>query len=126
MSGPPLSFFVNNLRSYYNRYTVLGVDWPFASLLRRGLLCHREAGKKKMGSAQGTMGKGKKEERRLFPLPIVPRALGIFRLLLFLLGYPAGASAEESDLLLPFNPRRGRNTIAVLIFLINSIGLSKL
>ena len=31
----------------------------------------------------------------LFPLPIVPRALSIFRLLLFLLGYPAGASAEE-------------------------------
>ena len=32
---------------------------------------------------------------RLFPLPIVPRALSIFRLLLFLLGYPAGAYAEE-------------------------------
>ena len=32
---------------------------------------------------------------RLFPLPIVPRALAIFRLLLFLLGYPGGASAEE-------------------------------
>ena len=28
-------------------------------------------------------------------LPIVPRALSIFRLLLFLLGYLAGASAEE-------------------------------
>ena len=91
-------------------YTVLGVDWPFASLLRRGLLCHREAGEKEKESAQGTMGKGKKEERRLFPLPIVLRALGIFRLLLFLLGYPAGASAEERDLLLPFNRRRGRNT----------------
>ena len=103
---------------------MLGVDWPFASLFRRGLLWHREGEEKR--SAQGTMGKGKKEERRLFLLLIVPRALGIFRLLLFLLGYPAGASAEESDLLLPFNPRRGRNTIAVLIFLINTIGLSKL
>ena len=29
------------------------------------------------------------------PLPIVPRALSIFRLLLFLLGYTAGASAEK-------------------------------
>ena len=47
LSGPPLSFFVNNLRSCCNRYTVLGVDWPFASLLRRGLLSHREAGEKK-------------------------------------------------------------------------------
>ena len=47
LSSPPLSFFVNNVRSYCNRYTVLGVDWPFASLLRRGLLSHREAGAKK-------------------------------------------------------------------------------
>ena len=28
-------------------------------------------------------------------LPIVPPELSIFRLLLFLVGYPAGASAEE-------------------------------
>ena len=38
------------------------------------------------------MGRGK----RFFPLLIVPRALSmIFRLLLFLLGYPAGASAKK-------------------------------
>ena len=43
----PLSFFVNNVRSYCKRYTMLGVDWPFASLFRRGLLWHREAGEKK-------------------------------------------------------------------------------
>ena len=47
LSGPPLSFFVNNVRSYCKRYTILGVDWPFASLFRRGLLWHREAGEKK-------------------------------------------------------------------------------
>ena len=43
------------------------------------------------------MGRGKREERpsRLFPPPIVPRALSIFPLLLFLLGHPAEASAEE-------------------------------
>ena len=43
------------------------------------------------------MGRGKRAERpsRLFPLPIVPRALSIFPLLLSLLGHPAGASAEE-------------------------------
>ena len=51
----------------------------------------------------GHDGKGK-ERRGLCHLtcysPIVPRALSIFRLLLFLLGYPAGASAEErGDLL---------------------------
>ena len=55
----------------------------------------------------GDDGKGKKREARaearprsrFFPLSIVPRALSIFSLLLFLLGYPAGAFAElgESD-----------------------------
>lgn len=35
--------------------------------------------------------------RFFFPLPIVPCGLAIFRLLLFLLGYLAGASAEERD-----------------------------
>ena len=42
------------------------------------------------------MGGGKRELPH-FPLPIVPRALSIFRLLLFLLEYPAGASAEERE-----------------------------
>ena len=38
----------------------------------------------------------------LFPFPVVPRTLSIFPLLLFLLGYPAGTSAEERELL-PFS-----------------------
>ena len=40
------------------------------------------------------MGRGKREER--LPLPIVPCALSIFFIIvIFLYGYPAGASAEE-------------------------------
>ena len=63
-------------------------------------LCCGETGERnKKESAHGTMGRGKKEERppRLFPLPIVPRALSIFPLLLFLKGYRAEASAEERE-----------------------------
>ena len=51
-----------------------------------------EKGKKK---ARGGQWEGERKEARFFPLPIVPRALSIFRLLLFLLGYPAGGSAEK-------------------------------
>ena len=45
------------------------------------------------------MGRGKREESsRLFPLPIVPRALSIFRLLLFfLLEYPVEASVHVEE-----------------------------
>ena len=40
------------------------------------------------------MGRGKREER--LPLPIVPRVLTIVLIIvIFLKGYPAGASAEE-------------------------------
>ena len=54
---------------------------------------------KEKQSARGTMGR-KREKRgsRLYPLPIVLLALSIFRLLLFSLGYLAGASAEEREL----------------------------
>ena len=48
------------------------------------------AGERETERARGTMGRGKREERAearprscFFPLPIVPRALSIFRLLLF-------------------------------------------
>ena len=62
-------------------------------------LCCGEAGKKGKESARGTMGGGMTPGSRLFPLSIVPHALSFFffffRLLLFLQGYPAGASAEE-------------------------------
>ena len=39
----------------------------------------------------------KEKRKRAGNDPIVPRALAIFRLLLFLLGYPAGASVEERE-----------------------------
>ena len=43
------------------------------------------------------MGRGREKTGVFPPFPssLVPRALSIFSLLLFLLGYPAGASAEE-------------------------------
>ena len=53
-----------------------------------------EKGKKK---ARGGQREGERKEAKFFPLPIVPRALSIFRLLLFLLGYQAGASAGKRD-----------------------------
>ena len=44
------------------------------------------------------MGKGlKREKASLFPLPIVPRGLFIFDVLLFLLGYSVEVSAEERE-----------------------------
>ena len=44
------------------------------------------------------MGRGKREESsRLFPLPIIPRALSIFRLLPFLPEYPVVASAHAEE-----------------------------
>ena len=56
----------------------------------------REARERKKKKARGGQWEGEREEERFFPLPIVPRALSIFRLLLFLLGYTAGASAEKT------------------------------
>ena len=62
---------------------------------RRGPLCivgRLEKGKKKARAGQW---EGEREEARFFPLPTVPCALSTFRKLLFLLGYPTGASAEK-------------------------------
>ena len=53
-------------------------------------MCRRKAGERKKQSARGTMRKGK---RGLFLLPIVPRALAIFFLIIgiFLIGIPNGS-----------------------------------
>ena len=57
-------------------------------------MCCGEAGEKEKESMWGTMGRGKREER--LPFPIVPRVLTISLIIvIFLKGYPAGASAEE-------------------------------
>ena len=45
--------------------------------------------------AHGGRWEGEREEARLFPRPIVPRALCIFFIIAILLGYPAGASEEN-------------------------------
>ena len=46
-------------------------------------------GKKRKRAWYDGKGKERKRDSHLFPLPIFPRALAIFRSLLFLLGYPA-------------------------------------
>ena len=64
----------------------------------------------------GTMGRGReKRDSRLFPLPILPRAVSIFRL--FLLGYPAGAYAEESWRLVYYPPPAGLQYNAIILYL---------
>ena len=66
--------------------------WFFSSA--EAFLCSREAVEKEKESARGTMGRGKTAPAfSLFPS--YPARFLFFRLLLFLLGYPAGASAEE-------------------------------
>ena len=57
-------------------------------------LCSREAVEKEKESARGMMGREKTAPAfSLFPSS--PTRFLFFRLLLFLLGYPAGAAAEE-------------------------------
>ena len=67
--------------------------WALSSLLRRGLCS--DAGKKESGA------RWEGEERREAPafslFPSSPARFLSFRLLLLLLGYPAGAYAEESE-----------------------------
>ena len=51
-----------------------------------------EAGKKEKESARGRMGGGReKRGSRLFPLPIVPRALSIFSIIAIFIGIPSGS-----------------------------------
>ena len=69
-------------------------------------------------------GKGK-EKNYLFSLPIFSRALSIFfLLLLFLLGYPAGASEEERDLVMnaAWNSRQNLLGYFVGLFVCKSRG----
>ena len=54
-------------------------------------LCCGEAREKEKESARGTMGRGKREDRPRFPLPIVPRALSIFSIIDILMGIPSGS-----------------------------------
>ena len=70
----------------------------FSSLLHRGFFVSQrgwEKEKKRKCAGHNGKGKGRRKVPRLFPLPIVPLALSIFRLLLLLLGYPKEASTEK-------------------------------
>ena len=69
-------------------------------------LCRSEAEEKEKLRERVAVWEG--EGSRLLPLPIVPRAPPIFPLLLFLLGYPAGASGEERALREKGNKQHGR------------------
>ena len=57
-------------------------------------MCRSEAGEREKRKCARDYGKGKRGAR-LFPPPIVAWSLSIFRLLLYLLGYPAEVFAEE-------------------------------
>ena len=70
----------------------------FSSLLHRGFFVSKrgwEKEKKRKCAGYNGKGKGRRKVPRLFPLPIVPLALSIFRLLLLALGYPKEASTEK-------------------------------
>ena len=58
-------------------------------------VCPRETGEREGRKRAGDDGKARERKQGLFPLPITPRALSSFRLLLFLFGYPVGATAKE-------------------------------
>ena len=70
----------------------------FSSLLHRGFFVSKigwEKEKKRKCAGHNGKGKGRRKVPRLFPLPIVPLALSIFRLLLLLVGYPKEASTKK-------------------------------
>ena len=71
----------------------------FSLVSAEASLYRREAGERKK-KARGGQWEGEREEARFFPLPVVPRALSIFRLLLFLLGYPSGSLCGEERFIL--------------------------
>ena len=88
-----IKFAFECIRNIEHSYILKNSSFSLAS--EKASLYRRDAGEKEKESARGTMGRGK-EKARFFPLPIFPRALSIFRKLLFLLGYSAGASAEKT------------------------------
>ena len=58
-------------------------------------LCCGQAGEKEKESARGMMERGKRGRKRgsrLFPLPMVPRALSIFSIIAIFIGMPCGSS----------------------------------
>ena len=64
---------------------------------QRFLCVAERLGEREKKKVRGAQWEGEREKKgpRLFPLPIVPLALSIFRLLLLLVGYPKEASTEK-------------------------------
>ena len=79
-------------------------------------LCRSEAGEKEKLRERAAVWEG--EGYRLLPLPTVARAPPIFPLLLFLLGYPAGASGEERAVREKGNKQHGRGPELVPLTLV--------
>ena len=86
-----INFAFECIRNIEHSYILKNSSFSLASA--EASLYRREAGERKKESARGTMGRGIRKSE-VFPSSHRP-PLSIFRLLLFLLGYPAGASAEK-------------------------------
>ena len=78
--------------------SLLGSFYVSGKLPHRPLCVLGRLARGKKESAQGMMGRKKRgSEAHFSPLSIVPRALPIFGLLIFLLGYLEEASAQERE-----------------------------
>ena len=78
--------------------SLLGSFYVSWKLPQRSLCVLGRLARGQKESARGMMGREERgSEAHFSPLPIVPRALSIFQLLLFLLGYLAEASAQERE-----------------------------
>ena len=86
-----IKFAFECIRNIEHSYILKNSSFSLASA--EASLYRREAGERKKESAWGTMGRGIRKSE-VFPSSHRP-PLSIFRLMLFLLGYPAGASAEK-------------------------------
>ena len=81
------SIFFPSLKKYFC------IPWKLSPPQRPVCLVGRLGRKKK--KARQRRWEEQRKGRGFFPLPIAPRAPSAFRSLLFLLGYPTGASAKE-------------------------------
>ena len=105
-------YFLQNISSF-----LIGPNQPHSithSPSQRPLVSYREMDRGKKKARGGRRDWKRRSEAfsllsRLFPLAIVPRALFIFRLLLFLLRYSAEASAEEKAVRFRFHRKGERD-----------------
>ena len=97
ITGSSSSNHVNNVRPYMEtglRKALLQVSLFCLSPPPQAALCCGQAGEKEKESARGMMERGKRGRKRgsrLFPLPMVPRALSIFSIIDIFIGMPCGS-----------------------------------